>query len=49
MRFLNAKNIGPKEIHRQIFEVCSKGPKNEEKLRKLCRFFKKGRTNMHEE
>jgi len=47
--FLNAKNNGPKENHRQIFEVCGKGPMNEGKLRKSCPLFKKGRADMHEE
>jgi len=49
IRFLNAKNYGPKEIHRKVFEVCGRGPMNEGKLRKSCRLFKKRRTNMHEE
>jgi hypothetical protein len=48
-RFLNAKNVCPAEIHRQIVEVHGEGVMNEGNVRKLCRLFNEGRTIVHDE
>jgi hypothetical protein len=49
IRFLNAKNVQLVEIHRQIVEVYGEGIMNEGNVRKWCRLFNKGRTNVHDE
>jgi transposase len=49
IRFLNAKNVRPAEIHRQIVEVYGEGVMNEGNVRKWCRLFIEGRTNVHDE
>jgi hypothetical protein len=49
IRFLNAKNSSPAEIYRQIVEVYGEGVMNEESVRKWCRLFNSGRTNVHDE
>lgn len=49
IRFLNAKNIRPAEIYRQIVEVYGKGVMNDGNVRKWCLLFNEGRTNIHDE
>jgi hypothetical protein len=49
IRFLEAKNVYPVEIYRQIVEVYGDGVMNEENVRKCCRLFKEGRTNVRNE
>jgi hypothetical protein len=50
VRFLNAESVSPAaEIHRQIVEVHGEGAINEGSVRKWCRLFKEGRTNVHDE
>jgi hypothetical protein len=34
IQFLDAKNVCPAEIHRQVVEVCGEGAGNEENIRK---------------
>jgi len=49
MRFLNTKNVRLAEIWRRIVEVCGEGAMNGGNVRKWCRLFKEGRTNVHDE
>jgi hypothetical protein len=49
IRFLKAKNVRPVKIHWQIVEVYGEGAVNEGNVRKWCRVFKEGRTNVHDE
>jgi hypothetical protein len=44
----NDKNVCPAEIHRQIVEVYDEGAINEGNVRKWCRLFNVGRTNVHD-
>jgi transposase len=49
IRFLNAQNIRPNEIYRQLIAVYGEGVMNESIVRKWCRMFNEGRTNVHDE
>jgi transposase len=49
MRFLNAQNVRAIDIHRQLTAVYGKGVMNGSSVRKWCRMFNKGRTNVHDE
>jgi hypothetical protein len=49
MRFLNTKNVRLAEIRRRIVEVSGEGAMNRGNVRKWCRLFKEGRTNVHAE
>jgi hypothetical protein len=49
IRFLNAKNFRPVEIHRQIVEVCGEGAMNEGNVRKWCPLFNEGMINVYDE
>jgi hypothetical protein len=49
IRFLNAKNIRPAEIHRQIVGVYGEGAIKEGSVREWRRLFKEGWTNVHGE
>jgi hypothetical protein len=49
MRFLNAQNVGAIDIHRQLTAVYGEGAMNESSVRKWCRMFNEGRTNVHDE
>jgi hypothetical protein len=44
IRFLNAKNVRPAEIHRHIVEVYGEGAMKAGGVREWCRLFKEGRT-----
>jgi hypothetical protein len=48
IRFVRAKYVRPAEIHRQIVEEYGEGAINEGCLRKWCRLFKHGRTNVRD-
>jgi hypothetical protein len=48
IQFLNAKNICPAKIHRQLVEVCGDGVMNEGNVRKWCHLFN-GETDVHNE
>jgi hypothetical protein len=48
IRFLNAKNIKPVNIHRQICEVYG-DVMNDTMVRKWVRLFNGSRTNFHDE
>ena len=47
--FLNVKNIRPAEIPRQFVEAYGEGVINKGNVRKWCRLFKVGKTNVLEE
>jgi hypothetical protein len=47
--FLNAKNFLQAEIHRKFVEVYGDGAVNKGNVRKWCRLFEEGRTNLLDE
>ena len=49
IRFLNAQNVRPIEIYRQIKQVYGDNAMNEASVRKWCIMFNQGRTNVHDE
>ena len=49
IRFLNAKDLQPIEIHRQLTEVYGESCMDVKNLRKWCREFTAGRTEIHDE
>ena len=49
IRFLNAKNIKPVDIHRQICEVYGENAMSDSMVRRWVRLFNEGRTNVHDE
>lgn len=49
IRFLNAQQVKPIEIYRQIKAVYGEDAMNESSVRKWCIMFKQGRTNVHDE
>jgi hypothetical protein len=48
IRFLNAENVHTIEIYRQLIAVYGEGVMNESNMRKWCRMFNEGRTNVHD-
>jgi hypothetical protein len=49
IHFLNAKNVKPADIHRQICEVYGENAMNDGMVRKWVRQFNEGRENVHDE
>ncbi|GBM39367.1 hypothetical protein AVEN_119033-1 [Araneus ventricosus] len=49
IRFLNAKNVKPDEIHRQLAEIYGENVMIDGMVRKWVRQFNDGRTNVHDE
>ena len=49
IRFLNARNVLPSEIHRQICQMCGDNAMSDGMVRKWVRMFNKGRENVHDE
>jgi hypothetical protein len=49
IQFLNAKNVCPVEIQRQMVEVYGEGAVNEGNVKKWCWLLKEGRTEVHVE
>jgi hypothetical protein len=49
IRFLNAKNIRPAEVHHQLAKVYGEGVMNEGNVCKWCHLFNGGRTDVHNE
>ncbi|GBM61256.1 hypothetical protein AVEN_30558-1 [Araneus ventricosus] len=49
IRFLNAKNVKPAEIHRQLIEIYGEYAMTDGMVRKWVRQFNDGRTNVHDE
>ena len=49
IRFLNARNVLPSEIHRQICQVYGDSAMSESMVGKWVRMFNEGRGNVHDE
>lgn len=49
IRFLNARNVKPVEIYRQIKDVYGENAMSDGMVRKWVRKFNEGRTNVHDE
>jgi len=49
IRFLNARNVLPREIHHQICQVYGDNAMSEGMVRKWVRVFNEGRENVHDE
>ena len=49
IRFLNARNVLPSEIHHQICQVYGDSVMSEGMVRKLARMINEGRENVHDE
>ncbi|GBN33015.1 hypothetical protein AVEN_101090-2 [Araneus ventricosus] len=49
IRFLNAKNVKPAEIHRQLAEIYGENVITDGMVRKWVRQFNDGHTNVHDE
>jgi hypothetical protein len=49
MKFLNAKNIRPAEIYQQACEVYAENAMSDGMVRRWCRMFSEGRTNVHDD
>ena len=48
IRFLQAENVRPSEIHRRLVAVYGKHVTNAASVRKLCTMFRNGRTDVHD-
>ena len=49
IRFLQAKNIQPADIHRQVCEVYGEGAMSDSVVRRWCRQFESGRDTAHDD
>ncbi|GBM09526.1 hypothetical protein AVEN_100435-1 [Araneus ventricosus] len=49
IRFMNAKNVKPAEIHRQLVEIYGENVITDGMFRKWVRQFNDGRINVHDE
>jgi len=49
IRFLNARNVLPSEIHHQISQVYGDNAMSDGMVRKWVRMFNEGRENLHDE
>jgi len=49
IRFLQAKNIQPADIHSQVCEVYREGAMSGSMVRRWCRQFESGRDNVHDD
>jgi len=49
IRFLNAKNMKPAEIHRQLCDVCGEHAMSSSMVRRWVRLFNEGRENVHDD
>ena len=49
IRFWNARNVLPSEIHHQICQVYGGNAMSDGTVRKWARMFNEGRENMHDE
>jgi len=49
IRFLNARNVLPSEIHHQICQVNGDNAMSDGMVRKCVRMFNEGRENVHDE
>ena len=48
IRFLQAENVRPSEIHRRLVAVYGEHVKNVASVRKWCTMFRNGRTDFHD-
>jgi hypothetical protein len=49
IKFLNAKNVRRVEIYRQVCEVYGENAVSDRMVRRCCRMFSEGRTNVHDD
>jgi len=49
IRFLNARNVLPSEIHHQIHQLYGDNAMSDVVVRKWVRMFNEGRENVHDE
>jgi len=49
IRFLQAKNMQPADIHRQVCEVYEEGATSDNMFRRRCRQFESGQDNVHDD
>jgi len=49
IRFLNAKNMKPAEIHRQLCDVYGEHAMSSSMVRRWVRLFNEGRENVHDD
>ena len=49
IRFLNAKNMKPAEIHRQLCDVYGEHAMSSSVVRRWLRLFNEGRENVHDD
>ncbi|GFG28900.1 hypothetical protein Cfor_04398 [Coptotermes formosanus] len=49
IRFLQAKNIQPADIHRQVCEVYGEGAMSDSMVRRWCTQYESGRNNVHDD
>jgi hypothetical protein len=49
IKFLNAKNVRPAEIYRKFCEVYGENAMSDRLVRRCCRMFSEGRTNVHDD
>jgi len=49
IRFLNARNVLPSEIHHQICQVYADNVMSDGMVRKCVQMFNEGRENVHDE
>jgi transposase len=49
MRFLNAENMKPAYIHRQLCEVYGEHAMSDSTVRRWVRHFNEGRKNVHDD
>jgi transposase len=49
IKFLNAKNVCSAEIYRQFCEVYGENGMSDGMVRRWCRMFSEGRTNIHDD
>jgi transposase len=47
IKFFNAKNVRLAEIYQQVCEVCGENAMSDGMVRRWCRMFSEGRTNVH--
>jgi hypothetical protein len=49
LKFLNAKNVCPAEVYWQVCEVYGENATSDGMVRRWCRMFSEGRTNVHDD
>jgi transposase len=49
IKFLSVKNVCPAEIYRQVCEVHEENTTSDGMVRRWCRMFSEGRTNVYDD